>query len=225
MTSFVAHRLQLGGRDRRRSPRLGHVRDAGDGAALADRRVLLARPRRVDEDEVGAGVGVRVAAGDRVVEPGHLERIRPRDDQRLVRASSRDGRAHLDHHLRCRDHLLPLHVPAALGRDLILDLDCVGAGRLELARRQPDARLGAVAGVGVDDDRQVRRGAHAADALDDLGAADEPDVGQAEVVCGERVAAVVERLDAGALRDPRREPVVRAERDESARLRQCESEG
>ena len=46
--------------------------------------------------------------------------------------------------------------------------------------------------------------AHAADALDDLGAADEAHVGQAEMVCGERVAAVVERLDAGSLRDPSR---------------------
>ena len=119
-----------------------------------------------------------------------------------------------------RDHLLALHVPAALGRDLILDLHGVGADRLELARRQPDAGLGPVARVGVDDDRQVGRPAHAADALDDLGAADEAHVGQAEMVCGERVAAVVERLDAGPLRDARGEAVVRAEGDERSRLRQ-----
>ena len=50
-----------------------------------------------------------------------------------------------------------------------------------------------------------------------------PDVGQAEVVRGERVAAVVERLDAGPLRDPRGEAVVRAEGDERARLRQAGS--
>ena len=86
-----------------------------------------------------------------------------------------------------------------------------------------DAGLGAVAGVGVDDDRQVGRAAHAADALDDLRAADEAHVGQAEVVRGERVAAVVERLDAGPFRDPRGEAVVRAEGDERPRLRQSGS--
>ena len=63
--------------------------------------------------------------------------------------------------------------------------------------------------------------AHAADALDDLRAADEADVGQAEVVRGERVAAVVERLDAGPLRDLRGEAVVRAEGDERPRLGQA----
>ena len=65
--------------------------------------------------------------------------------------------------------------------------------------------------------------AHAADALDDLRAADEADVGQAEVVRGERVAAVVERLDAGPFRDPRGEAVVRAEGDDRPRLRQSGS--
>ena len=40
------------------------------------------------------------------------------------------------------------------------------------------------------------------------------------MVCGERVAAVVQRLDAGSLRDARGEAVVRAEGDERARLRQ-----
>ena len=65
--------------------------------------------------------------------------------------------------------------------------------------------------------------AHAADALDDLRAADEAHVGQAEVVCGERVPAVVERLDAGPFRDPRGEAVVRAEGDDRPRLRQSGS--
>ena len=45
-----------------------------------------------------------------------------------------------------------------------------------------------------------------------------PDVGHAEVVRGERVAAVVERLDAGAFGDLRGEAVVRAEGDERPRL-------
>ena len=65
--------------------------------------------------------------------------------------------------------------------------------------------------------RSVAR-AHAAHALDDLRAADQPDVRQAEVVRGGRVAAVVERLDAGPLRDPRGEAVVRAEGDDRAGL-------
>ena len=65
--------------------------------------------------------------------------------------------------------------------------------------------------------RSVAR-AHAADALDHLRPADQPDVGQAEVVRGRRVAAVVERLDAGPLRDPRGEAVVRTEGDDGARL-------
>ena len=185
---------------------------------LGDGGVLLHRAGGVDEHEIGARIAVGVAAGERVLEPGHLERIRPRDDQRLVRASRGNGGADLDHHLGSRDHLLALHVAAALRRDLILDLNRVGADGLELADREPDARLGAVARVGIDDDRQIGRGAHAAHALDDLRPADQPDVGQAEVVRGRRVAAVVERLDAGPLRDPRGETVVRTEGDDGTRL-------
>ena len=79
------------------------------------------------------------------------------------------------------------------------------------------------AGVGVDNDRNVRCGAHPAHALDDLGAADEADVRQAEVVCGKRVPTVVEGLDTGTFRDPRRESVVRAEGDDRTRLRQSGS--
>ena len=90
--------------------------------------------RRVDEDEVGARLAVGVAAVDRVLEPGHLQRVRARDDQRLVGASRRDGGADLDHHLLGRDHLLALHVAAALRRDLVLDLHRVRADGLELAR-------------------------------------------------------------------------------------------
>ena len=113
---------------------------------------------------------------------------------------------------------LPSMWPQRFGRDLVLDLHGVGSDGLELADREPDARLGAIAGVGIDDDRQIGGSAHAAHALDDLRPADQPDVGQAEVVRGRRVAAVVERLDAGPLRDPRGEAVVRAEGDDGARL-------
>ena len=137
---LVAHRLELRGRDRRRPSGLRHVREARARAAARRSRAYASTVRRrVDEDEVGAGVGVRVAAGDRVLEPGHLQRVGARDDQRLVRPSRRDGGAHLEHHLLGRDHLLALHVAAALRRDLILDLHGVRAGRLELAHGQPDA--------------------------------------------------------------------------------------
>ena len=201
-----------------------YVRDAGSGAALRDRRVLLHRPRCIDEHEVGPRVRVCVAPRDRVIETGHLKRIRPRDDQGLVRASSLHGCAHFQRHLRRRDDLFAFHVPASLRGDLVLDLDRVCACRLELPGRQPGTRLGAVPRVGVDDDRQLCRGAHAPDALDDLGTADEADVGQAEMVGGEGIATVVDRLDPGALGESGREPVVSAERDESVRLRQAGAE-
>ena len=112
---------------------------------------------------------------------------------------------------------------AALGRDLVLDLHRVGADGLQLAHGEPDARLGAVAGVGVDDDREIGRGTHATHALDDLRAADQAHVGQAEVVRCRGVAAVVEGLDTGPLSDPRGEAVVCAEGDDGARLREPRS--
>ena len=107
---------------------------------------------------------------------------------------------------------------APLRRDLVLDLHRVRTHGLQLAHRQPDAGLGSVAGVGIDDDRKVGRRAHPARALDDLGAADEADVGQAEMVRSGGVAAVVERLDPGPLRNLRGEAVVRTEGDDGTGL-------
>ena len=131
-----------------------------------------------------------------------------------VRGSPRSrGGAHLEHHLVARDHLLAGHVTAALRGHLVFELDG-GARGLELAHRAADARLGAVAGVGIDDHGGSST-RHAPHALDDLGEPDEADVGQAEVVRGERVAPVVERLDAGPLGDLRREAVVCAEGDDA----------
>ena len=119
---------------------------------------IVARPRRLDEQHVGAGLAIHRGALDGAVEAFDGDRIGPRDDQRLARVPGIDRGADLAAHLLRRDQRLAVEMAAALGKILVLELDRVGAGALELADRAHDIERVAVAGVGIDDQMRSRRG-------------------------------------------------------------------
>ena len=176
-------------------------------ARRADRAQLVLRARGVDEDDVGARGGVAVRARDRVLEAGHGDRIGARDDQRVAVGARVERRAQLLLVQLGRDHVLALHVTAALREDLILELDAGDAGALELVHGADHLRDLAVARVGVGDHGERDGRAEAAGVLDHLGRARDAEVGQPEGGGGGRIAAAVERLEAGALEQPAGERV------------------
>ena len=113
-----------------------------------------------------------------------------------------------------RDHVLAVHVPAALREDLVLELDAGDAGALELVHRAHHLRDLAVAGVGVGDHGEGDGRAEAAGVIDHLGRARDAEVGQPEGGRRGRVAAAVHRLEPGALEQPAGERVERARHDQ-----------
>ena len=188
-------------------------------ARRADRAQLVLRARRVDEDHVRAGGGVAVRARDRILEARDGDRVGARDDQRVgIRARVERGAQLLLVQLG-RDHVLALHVPAALREDLILELDAGDAGALELVHGADHLRDLAVARVGVGDHGDRDRRAEPPRVVDHLGRARDAEVGQPEGRSRGGVPAAVDRLEAGALEQPAGERVERAGHDQDLAAR------
>src|SRR6185503_21277390 len=106
-----------------------------------------------------AGIEVGVGAADELVHAaaGDAARIAARDQHevRVELAPHAVGRADLADHLLQRYHLLAGYVAAALGRDLVLDVDGGGAGAHEFLHGAHDIDGVAEAGIGIGDDRDL----------------------------------------------------------------------
>ena len=120
----------------------------------------------------------------------------------------------LPHHLVGADQPLAAHVPALLGRHLVLELDPGDAGLLVELHGADDVDRVAVAGVGVGDHRHVDGGHDPPGVVDHLAAAEQPDVGAADQRGRRPEAGHVDGVEAGLLDQPGREGVVRARRHE-----------
>ena len=94
-------------------------------------------------------------AGDRFVETDDGERIGAGDDEEIGVAAGIDGGADLVDVLLALDHALAAHVAALLRPLLIFEEAAGGAGVDQLADGADDVERIAVAGVGVDDDRNL----------------------------------------------------------------------
>jgi hypothetical protein len=114
---------------------------------------LLCRGRRFHESDVGPGFAVGGGALERSGEAFRRNGVGARDDQKVVVAARVDGRLDLPHHLCGRDHLLAREMAAALGKDLVLDLQRIGAGALEQLHRAYHVHGIAEAGIGIDHER------------------------------------------------------------------------
>ena len=147
-----------------------------------------------------------------------------RDDQRVgIGAGVQRGAQLLLVQLR-RDHVLALHVPAALREDLILELDAGHAGALQLVHGADHLRDLAVAGVGVRDHGERDGGAEAPGVVDHLGRARDAEIGQPEGGRRGRVAAAIQRLEPGALQQPAGERVERPRHDQDLGLREARAQ-
>ena len=130
------------------------------------------------------------------------------------------GDLDLQHHVLDRHDAAARRMAALLGHLLVLDLDRRDARRLVAAHRALHVQQAAVAGVGVGDQRRVDHRADHLGAAHHVGIGREARVGQAEHRGGRAVAGHVERREAHAVGDARRDAVVDAGRQDELALGQ-----
>ena len=177
----VAQLLQLDGGEQRRLAALDHVgeeRRVRD--RLAHRLQFVERLRRLDEDDVGAGLVVEPPAADRLVQAERGARVGAADDHEVVVFAGVDGRAELLDLLLGGNDALALEVAALLGPLLVLEDDAGDARAHALANGAHHVERVAVAGVHVRDERHVDGSDDGAHAVEHLGRRE-----QAVVRCAE----------------------------------------
>ncbi len=163
---------------------------------------------RLDPEHVRACIAVAQRAVDRLVDAVDRQAVGAGDDHEVLVGPRRDGRLQLADHLAGRDHVLALHVAAALGRLLVLQVDARHAARLVVVHRADHVDRVAVAGVGICDHRDGDRLRHAPGVLDHLAARQQRHIGTAEQGAGGGEAAHVDDVEAGLLDQPSGQPVV-----------------
>ena len=158
------------------------------------------------EHHVGAGRHVGLAAADRLVETAADRRhgVGARDDDEIRVAARVAGGPDFAGRLFDWDHLLAGDVAAALGADLVFDVDRGDTRRLEILHRADDVDRVAVAGVGVGHHRNVDRARDVAGVGGHFGLGDEADVGQPQQGQRDVVAAHVGEFEAGFFRQSSR---------------------
>ena len=173
------------------------------------------RARSLDEEHVRAGLGRRLAAAQRLVEVDRGDRVGARDDHHRGIGSRLDRGADLTHELAPRNDLVPREMAAALGRDLVLDVESRHSGRLVRLHGPPHVQRVSVSGVGIGDERHVEDGCEVSRVIRHLAEPREPEVGQAEPRGGGAVAGHVDRRKSRVLNEARRDAVVGAGDDEA----------
>jgi len=139
--------------------------------------------------------------------------IGTREDHHLRIVARVDRGAQLLHHLRRRDHVFAVEVPAALREGLVLEHHRARARTLQQPHRTAHVHRVAEAGVRIHDDRQVHRIADRRHVVDELGDRGQPHVGLAQVPVGDRRAAHEHRLEAGRRDEAGAERIARAGQD------------
>ncbi len=114
---------------------------------------------------------------------------------------------------------------APLGKVLVLELDCVGAGLLEPADCAHHIEGVAVAGVCVDDEMGVDTIADQGHRVGDLAHADETDIGPPEPRVGDGCAGDVERGESGLSADQCGERIIDAGRHHDGFPGQARTQG
>ncbi|MCY1238474.1 hypothetical protein D9M72_512150 [compost metagenome] len=184
--------------------------------ALRQRANLVGRGDGFDEQDVGAGLAELLRALDRGLEAQRRRRVGAGHDEQVGVGAGIDGGLDLVDGFLGGDHLLAREMAAALGRDLVLELDAVGARALQHAHRVAHVQRVAEAGVGIDDQRQVHGVADARRVVGDLVQAHEALVGQAEPHVGDARAGDVNGFEAQVFDDARRQRVEGARHQHAA---------
>ena len=190
----VAQLLQPGRRFQRRHAAQHQIDQQRRVDLMGNAFDLLDALRCLDENHVRTGSGVAIRPFDRGVQAERSSRVGPRDDEQVVVAAGAECGGQRLLELRGIDDALVLQVPAALGEYLVLQLDCRDAGLLVEPDGAHHVHRGAVAGVGVGDQRDVTEHTDQHPrALGHLGGGDQPDVGQPESGCRNTGAGHVRR--------------------------------
>src|SRR5690606_36631079 len=153
------------------------------------------RAHRLGEDRVGAGVDERLGAVDGGTEPLDGADVGPGHDEEVRVPAGVDGGPDTAQRRRLVDQLLAVEVAAALGVDLVLDVEAGHPGVLEHLDGAGDVHRLAEAGVGIDDGGQLGHAGDLSAAGGDLAQRGEPDVRLAEVR-GEDGAGDVDAVEA-----------------------------
>ena len=206
----VADRLQFVARADRRAAAIGHVghhRPVDARAGLAHLGLAL---QRLEEDDVGTGLGIGLAALHRALEAMRLPRIGAGDDQRLGALPRLDRDLDLLDHVDDRHDPLERRVAALLREFLVFDLDADDAGLLIAAHGVVHVEQAAIAGIGIGDDARLRDARQRRDAVEHLRIGRDAGVGQAIGRGGRPVAGGIDEIEVELVADRRRDHVVDA---------------
>ena len=144
---------------------------------------------------MGPRLDVEAGAGDGGLETLGGHGVGAGDDTQV--AGGADGGGDLARHVLGGGEALVGEMAALLGQHLVLELHGRRPGVLQLAHQAHDVERLAVAGVAVDDERQIHRSADRPREEDELVEREHPEIGQGEAG-GDGGAGEVERLEAGA---------------------------
>ena len=169
--------------------------------------------QRIREDDVRTGFDVEVGPRNSSLQTLLGHGVGPRDDTQMRTRPVR--RIHLARHVFRARQLLVVQMAAFLWQQLVLDLHGRGAGGLQLADRAHDVQHFAVTGVGIHDERQLRRPVNAADMVAELVQADDAQVRQPHRG-RDRRARDIEAFEAGPLGEQAGHRVVGARRPQDA---------
>ena len=209
-----AHRLQVCGRDDRRTAALDHVGELDARKDPADLRELFPCAGRLDEEDVGSRfmIGMRPPQGFR--QTGHRDRIGAGDQDQIVVPARLDRRPDFHHRLVDGNQLFPFEVAALLRNHLILQLHGGHAGTDEFLNGAVEVDGVTIAGVDVGDQRNADRSGHLPDLLQHLGHRRQPDVGERELTVRNAGAGGIHDREPSQFDQPRGQAVVRARRND-----------
>ena len=148
-------------------------------------------------------------------------RVGAGDEQQVRVAPGGDRGLDLAHHLLDADHRLAAHVPAPLGRHLVLEVQPGDPGLLVGRHGAQHVDRVAVAGVRVGDAPGPPRRRRSGGRCRSSRCAEQADVRAAEQGGGAAEAGHVDHVEAGLLDQPRGERVVRPGREQRRRRRRA----
>lgn len=199
-----------------------HERRAAAPFARELQDLVRARQLAVDQDRIGAGLRIRVRAAQRLVHaPAGDQRLDARDDREIRIALRILAGLDLAAELVDLGERLALAVDEAVGfrKLLVLDAHAGDAALLELSHEPAHVVEVAVAGVAVEQDRQVARVGHEFEHVDHLCPARLVVVAHAELR-GDREPRRPDALEARLADDARGQAVVRLHQEFERRARQ-----
>ena len=192
-----------------------HIQQARTAHQFRHGSDFFHRLRRFQERHVGPGFQRRVRSADRFLEPDHGARVGARDYHEIRVAPRMDGGADFGDPVFARDQFLVVEMAAALGRNLIFDMDSGDARALVILDGADDVEFVAVTGVGIGDQGHFDRAHHAGGVGDHFGFRQQAEIG-ITVRDGRARARHINQRKACLFHKPSGKAVVGTGRDEHA---------